>query len=171
MDLPALLKDYAAFNRWANTQTVHWLNTKPVELMTREVPSSFPSLHQTLLHIWGAEKLWLERMRQAPPEPFLFETFNGTTLDVFDGILKTSEQFNAYVQGLSDGEFNEICYFRLLNGAEDKRPRHYMIHHCINHSTYHRGQIVTIARNLEMTEPPSTDFMRYIRLKSEGKAE
>jgi uncharacterized damage-inducible protein DinB len=44
-----------------------------------------------------------------------------------------------------------------------------MIHHCMNHSTYHRGQIVTIARNLELTDPPSTDFMRYVRLKSEGK--
>lgn len=166
MTLELLLKDYAAFNLWANEQTVHWLKTKPLELMTREVPSSFPNLHQTLLHIWSAEKVWLERLRQAPPEPFLFQIFNGTTDDVFDGILKMSEQFNAYVQALPDAAFSEICHFRLLNGSEDSRPRHQMIHHCMNHSTYHRGQIVTIARNLELTDPPSTDFIRYIRLQN-----
>lgn len=169
MDLSALLKDYAGFNLWANTLTVDWLKSKPLDVMAREVPSSFPSLHQTLLHVWSAEKVWLERLRQAPSEPFLFQTFNGTTPDVFDGILKMSEQFNAYVQRLSDTDFQETCHFRLLNGTEDDRPRYYMIQHCINHSTYHRGQIVTIARNLELTDPPSTDFMRYIRLKNEGK--
>lgn len=170
MTLETLLKDYVAYNLWANAITVEWLKTKPLELMLREVPSSFPSLHQTLLHIWGAEKAWLERLRQVPPEPFLSQTFNGTTEDVFDGILKISEQFKSYVHALPDASFSEICYFRLLNSTEDSRPRHLMIHHCMNHSTYHRGQIVTIARNLELTAPPSTDFMRYVRLKSEGKA-
>ena len=169
MDLSALLKDYAGFNLWANHQTVDWLKSKPLELMTREVPSSFPSLHQTLLHIWSAEKVWLERLQQAPAEAFLFQVFKGTTEEVLEGILKMSEQFKTYVQTLPDADFPEICHFRLLNGIEDDRPRYQMIHHCINHSTYHRGQIVTIARNLELTDPPSTDLMRYIRLKNEGK--
>jgi len=170
MTLESLLKDYAAFNLWANAETVNWLKTKPLELMLREVPSSFPTLKDTLLHIWGAEKVWLERLRQVPPEPFLFQTFNGTTEDVFDGILKMSEQFKAYVETLPDADFSAICHFRLLNGTEDSRPRHLMIHHCMNHSTYHRGQIVTIARNLELTDPPSTDFMRYVRLHSTSAA-
>ncbi len=162
MTLESLLKDYAAFNLWANEQTVNWLKTKPLELMTREIPSSFPSLHQTLLHIWGAEKVWLERLRQVPPEPFLFQTFNGTTEDVFDGILKMSEQFKAYVETLPDADFSAICHFRLLNGTEDSRPRHLMIHHCMNHSTFHRGQLVSMAHIPGLSNPPQTDFMAYI---------
>ncbi len=166
MTLETLLKDYVTFNLWANTQTVEWLKTKPLELMTREVPSSFPSLHGTLLHIWSAEKVWLERLQLMPTETFLFQTFDGATEDVFEGILKTSETFKLYVQALPAEHFQEICQFRLLNGTEDSRPRHQMIQHCMNHSTYHRGQIVTIARNLGLTDPPSTDYMRYVRLHS-----
>jgi len=166
MTLETLFKDYVAYNLWANTITVEWLKTKPLERMTREVPSSFPSLKDTLLHIWGAEKVWLERLQQLPPEPFLSQTFDGSPTDIFEGILKMSEKFNAYVQALPDAAFHEICHFRLLNGTEDSRPRSFMIHHCINHSTYHRGQIVTIARNLELTDPPATDYIRYVRLQN-----
>ena len=166
MTLESLLKDYAAFNLWANTQMVSWLKTKPLELMTREVPSSFPSLKETLLHIWGAEEIWLERLHKISPTTFLHETFNGTTEDVFEGVLKMSEKFNAYTQALPDEHFHEICHFRLFNGAEDSRRRHQMLLHCIQHSTYHRGQIVTVARNLGITDPPGTDYMKYVRLQA-----
>ncbi|HRI62425.1 MAG TPA: DinB family protein, partial [Saprospiraceae bacterium] len=141
-----------------------WLKTKPLELMTREVPSSFPSLHLTLLHVWSAEKVWLERLQQAPTEAFLFQVFQGTTEEIFEGMLKNSLNFDAYVKLQNEDFFLQICHFRFLNGNEDSRLRHQMILHCMNHSTYHRGQIVTIARNLGLTDPPSTDYMRFVRL-------
>ncbi len=165
MTLESLIKDYAAFNLWANTETVNWLKTKPLELMEREMPSSFPTIRDTLLHIWGAEEIWLERLRLVPPTTFLSQRFTGTVEDVFVGILKSSETFAAYVQDLPDADFQEICSFKLLNGTEDSRSRAKMIHHCMNHSTYHRGQIVTMARNFGLTDPPSTDYMKYVRLR------
>lgn len=165
MTLESLIKDYAAFNLWANTETVNWLKTKPLELMEREMPSSFPTIRDTLLHIWGAEEIWLERLRLVPPTTFLSQRFTGTVEDVFVGILKSSETFADYVQDLPDADFQEICSFKLLNGTEDSRSRAKMIHHCMNHSTYHRGQIVTMARNFGLTDPPSTDYMKYVRLR------
>jgi len=32
----------------------------------------------------------------------------------------------------------------------------------MSHSTYHRGQIITIGRNLGMTDAPMTDFNFYL---------
>jgi uncharacterized damage-inducible protein DinB len=40
----------------------------------------------------------------------------------------------------------------------------YIIHHVMNHSTYHRGQLVTMGRELGFMDPPKTDFMQYISL-------
>ena len=165
MTLDALIKDYASFNLWANTETVNWLKDKPVELMEQEVPSSFPNIKLTLLHVWGAEDVWLKRLQGTPSPTFLTLNFTGTTADVFAGLLQCSAHFNDYVHGLSEENLNEACDFRLLNGTEDSRARLHMIQHCMNHSTYHRGQVVTIARNLGLTDPPSTDFMRYIRVR------
>jgi len=34
--------------------------------------------------------------------------------------------------------------------------------HVANHATYHRGQIVTMLRQLGRT-PPSTDYIRWLR--------
>jgi uncharacterized damage-inducible protein DinB len=39
-----------------------------------------------------------------------------------------------------------------------------MFRHFINHSSYHRGQIVTFLRQLG-TPPPSTDLILYYRKK------
>jgi uncharacterized damage-inducible protein DinB len=128
------------------------------------MPSSFPTLRDTLLHIWGAEEIWLERLMQVPASTFLSFRFTGTTEDVLEGILKQSKTFETYINDLSDTDFQEICTFKLLNGTEDSRTRVKMIHHCLNHSTYHRGQIVTMARNFGLTDPPGTDYIKYIRL-------
>ena len=164
MTLETLIKDYAEFNLWANTQLINWLKTKPAELMEQEMPSSFPSIRDSMIHIWGAEEIWLERLQLVSPTTFLSQRFSGTVEDVFEGILKNSAIFKDYVHALSDAEFQEICTFTLFNGTEDSRPRAKMIHHCMNHSTYHRGQIVTMARNFGLTDPPSTDYIKYVRL-------
>lgn len=164
MTLDSLLKDYTAYNLWANTAYVNWLRSKPADLMTREMPSSFPTLKETLLHIWSAENVWLERLKNISPTNFIAINFTGTTADVFDGLLLTSADFNAFIQEQGADFFQEACPFRLLNGTEDARPRHQMILHCMQHSTYHRGQIVTMARNFGLTDPPSTDYIKYVRL-------
>ena len=165
MSPESLLIDYTRFNVWANTETINWLKTKPLELMEVEVPSSFPNIRLTLLHTWGAEKIWLERLQGKVPATILYNTFTGSTEELFAGMLHTSLEFKDYVAALSPTELDEICAFRLINGTEDSRSRAHMIHHCMNHSTYHRGQVVTIARNLGIVDPPSTDFMRYLRVR------
>ncbi|MFN0016013.1 MAG: DinB family protein [Saprospiraceae bacterium] len=168
MTLDALLKDYAAYNLWANTAYINWLRTKPADLMTREVPSSFPTIKDTLLHIWSAEQVWLERLQGISPTKFVSIGFTGTTEDVFAGILQTSAAFEAHIRDQIEAFFQETCPFRLLNGTEDARPRHQMILHCMQHSTFHRGQVVTIARNLGITDPPQTDYIKYVRLMNEA---
>ncbi len=165
MSLESLLKDYAVYNLWANTLTVNWLKTQPLELMEREVLSSFPNLKFTLLHIWSAEKIWMQRLQQVALEPFLQLVFTGTTEEVFDGFMDNSRVFMEYVQTQNGDFFQEICDFRLLNGTEDRRSHAEMLLHCFQHSTYHRGQIVTMARALGLTDPPSTDYIKYVRLR------
>ena len=164
MTTKTLFVNYATYNLWANSTLVDWLRSKPLELMEREIPSSFPTIKQTLLHMWGAEDIWLQRLKGISVTQFLSERFQGSTTDVFDGLIDVSTEFLAYVEALSDEDFEKQCPFRLLNGTEDSKPRIYMIHHCMNHATYHRGQIVTMARNFGLSDPPSTDYIRYLRM-------
>jgi uncharacterized damage-inducible protein DinB len=165
MTLESMLRDYAAFNTWANRQMVEWLQSCPQETLLRETASSFSTLKDTLLHIWSAEDIWLQRLQSVSPARFLFQEFTGSTEEVLNGLLNTSTAFETYVRNLPDPDFHEICAFKLLNGTADGRPRSQMIQHCMNHSTYHRGQLVTMGRGFGLDNPPATDFIRYIRLR------
>jgi uncharacterized damage-inducible protein DinB len=40
-----------------------------------------------------------------------------------------------------------------------------MLQQCFNHGTYHRGQIVTLGRNLKITDAPATDYFFYLEEK------
>jgi len=165
MTIDTLLKNYAAFNLWANRRLVEWIQKYPVELKERETPSSFPSLKLTLLHIWSAEKVWMERLQQVPPELFLALTFTGSSEEVCAGLLQNSAVLANYIEAQEQSYFDEVCDFRRLDGTEDRRERSEMLLHCVQHSTYHRGQLVTMGRAVGLIHPPKTDYMAFGRVR------
>jgi uncharacterized damage-inducible protein DinB len=172
--LAVLQKDYAQYNLWANKRLVDWLRTKPVELLDQEVPSSFPSLTLTLLHIWDVQRTWLAFVKgESAPSSFRLNGFDGTPEDVMIGIISHSQEIVDYISGLDDTDLTEDCKFlapvRWPEWDEFERPRFQLIQHCLTHSVYHRGQVVTIGRNVGLTDAPMTDYMYYLLLgKEEG---
>lgn len=166
MTLELLLKDYVAYNLWANTRYVEWLRAAPAELMTREVPSSFPSLHLTFLHIWSAEDVWLKRLEGIEPTQFVAASFTGTTTEVFEGLLHNSLKFRDFVTSCETGFFEKKTRYVHYTGTVYEQFNAQIIQHCMQHSTYHRGQIVTIARSLGLTNPPKTDYIEHVRLQN-----
>jgi uncharacterized damage-inducible protein DinB len=57
----------------------------------------------------------------------------------------------------------------LDSGMKYHQLRSEMIHHCMNHSTYHRGQIITMGKQLNLSKAPSTDLIFYYRLTKVNK--
>jgi uncharacterized damage-inducible protein DinB len=53
-------------------------------------------------------------------------------------------------------------HYRLFSGAEETRPLGDLMRHVVNHGSYHRGQLVTMLRQLGKA-PPSTDYILYLR--------
>ena len=47
-----------------------------------------------------------------------------------------------------------------LRGQRFEYALGHMMQHVVNHSSYHRGQVVTLLRQLGRT-PPNTDFLEY----------
>jgi uncharacterized damage-inducible protein DinB len=165
MTLDSLLKDYVAYNFWANERIIHWLKTKPSDKITLYVASSFPSLRATLLHIWAAEDIWLHRLQQISPTEFLSNTFQGTDEELFERLLQNSESFKNFIHRQSADFFDLTIAYKHTTGKLYEQYSAEIIQHCMQHSTFHRGQIITMARNLEITDPPKTDYIEYVRLK------
>lgn len=162
VSLPALIKDYVTYNLWANRTIAEWLRTKPAPLMEQEIASSFPSISLTLLHIWSTQSWWLGNLECLHPESMYGKKFEGSFEEILNGLVRQSDEFHEYVHALKDEEWEELCDFSIPFVGDFLRPRFEMIQHCMNHSTYHRGQVITIGRQLGFTDAPMTDYMFYL---------
>ncbi|XZF14978.1 DinB family protein [Chitinophagaceae bacterium MMS25-I14] len=163
--------DYVAYNQWANERITGWLRTKPDEILEQEVPSSFPTIKETLLHIRRTEQYWLGHLKGVKCKPVYDEVFEGTAEDLFEDVNIQSEAFYDHVQSLNEKTVRESCCFlapvRWPEWDEFVRPVSELIMHAMNHSTYHRGQIITIGRNLGLTDAPMTDYMYYLLMEKD----
>jgi uncharacterized damage-inducible protein DinB len=163
-DLKTLLQRYTAYNLWANEQMAAWLRTASEEDLNREIESSFSSLKETVIHIWSAEYLWLQTVKDETTDNSPAKNFNGSKDELLDGWLLAPENFSNYVKTMSMAE--------LQSKRQRSRGEGYlliadMIQHCMNHSTYHRGQLITMGRQAGLKDPPRTDFIYYVSLTAE----
>jgi uncharacterized damage-inducible protein DinB len=158
-----LLADYARYNLWANERLINIFRTTKDELIEQTISSSFPSVRQTVLHIWDAESIWLERLNDNSPTSFPSTTFTGTNAEAFDGLIGSSTAFLQFVENRPAPFFRERKRIMTLKGGEYHELVTDMIHHCLNHSTFHRGQLVMMCRQLGISHIPATDFIFYKR--------
>lgn len=165
MNLEILLKDYCQYNEWANSRMIEWLKNKAMDVMETPVASSFPSLRASLLHIWAAEDIWLNRLKGMSPNTLLSESFEGLNVQIFEHLLQNSALFANFVQRQSDDFFINTCVYKHTGGRNFEQYNSEIILHCMQHSTYHRGQIVTIARQVGLKDPPKNDYIEYCRNK------
>lgn len=155
----ALMVDYANYNAWANEQLVEWLSTKPVEMMDVEVPSSFNTIRKTLVHIWQTQAFWLNMLAELEHSDEGEEELS--IGDVQEGLKRHSLTMALFIRSL---EFPDLENEVSVNTPwfNSRQPRHELIMHAMNHSTYHRGQVVTMGRVLGWTDAPMTDYNFYL---------
>ncbi|MFW0736560.1 DinB family protein [Flavobacterium sp. T12S277] len=159
MSFKKIMTNYAAYNLWVNQQFVNWLSTKTDELLHKEVLSSYTSIVKTLNHIWETEEYWFSVIAEIP-QP---ERREGTDLnkdEVFEGLLNTSAKLAAFITSLSDEQLLKTIKIENPWFQCDLPVSDYLLQ-VVNHGTYHRGQIVTMGRNIGITDASNTDYNFY----------
>ena len=161
-----ILTYYCQYNVWANEKIAAFFADKPADLLVQPIENSFPSIHKTALHILSAEKSWLARMQKdARNNSRVADDFESTTA-VFDALVQTSTNFQEFVAAQAPIFLEQIVSYNTWDGTIWEMQPKIMVHHCMNHSTYHRGQLITLARQLGMKEDvPSTDLLYFSREK------
>ncbi|MDB4415043.1 hypothetical protein N9272_01485 [bacterium] len=147
------------YNLWANQATVDLLNQYDEDIITRSVINSFPSIELTMKHIWIAEKIWLTRLKGK--SDIILPEFKGTIKETFQIGMKISEAFLKFIENKDELFFNSRCEFQDTKGDNYSLPTKQIIHHIMNHSTYHRGQITTLGRQADFGEIKSTDYIEF----------
>jgi uncharacterized damage-inducible protein DinB len=154
---------YCKYNLWANHRLTAIFKNLSEEKADQYLESSFPSAKKTILHIWDAEVIWLKRLQGETVSSFPSKTFTGTAIDAIQGLLETSAEFLGFVEKQDDYFFEKSFTVQTITSGVYTQKAYEMIHHCMNHSTYHRGQLLMMARQLGLRDLPSTDMIYYLR--------
>jgi len=155
--------ELADYNIWANDIVLTWLNNINDEQWGKHVESSFNSIGETVLHIVSAESVWLERLNKAESPVWLQSTFKGTKGETTALWKKTSAELKKFVDGFNESRMMDKLVFKRLNGDRYEMPHYQVFAHVFNHSTYHRGQLVTMLRQVGYTSVGSTDMLGFYR--------
>jgi uncharacterized damage-inducible protein DinB len=158
-----LFIQFAAYHAWANELLFRALLSLPEELHKKEVPSSFNSLFKTVLHLWDAESIWWQRLKLQEKVVPSGSTFSGSLQQAVAGLSEQNRLWQEWVRGSSEQQLQQAFSYRNSRGEAFNQPVSEMLLHLFNHGTYHRGQLVNILRQLEVTQIPQTDFIVWSR--------
>ena len=165
MTRPDEIRELFEYNRWANARILDAAAALDDDALTRDLGSSFPSVLATLVHVMSADWIWLRRWAGESPAGAPAE-WDASSLPAvrarWDAI---QAERDALVAALDDAALDRELTYRKVDGSEHTNRMAEMLRHVVNHSTYHRGQVVTMLRQLGAT-PPSTDLIVFHRQRA-----
>jgi uncharacterized damage-inducible protein DinB len=157
------ITDHLRYNVWANTRIADILGPVSDVIVFEERKSSFPSIAKTLLHIRDAEIVWSQRMHGESPAAFPSANFDGDKKQLLDCLVNSSRELLLAIES-KGADFLSMRYdYTNMKGEPFKDTVEDTLFHVVNHGTYHRGQVITMLREANVTKLLSTDLIHYVR--------
>jgi len=156
------------YDRWANSRVLQAVSGLSDEQFTRDLGGSFRSVRDTLVHIIAGEWGWLAYWK----EPTLSAAFTTDLRKRRDALFRPEAFPNAaavqrkwaevekeqaeFVDGVTNESLGRMLPFRTTQVSLA-----HLMQHLANHSTYHRGQIALMMRQLG-AKPVAMDFHVFL---------
>jgi len=153
------------YHIWANARVFARLKEVPREAVHRDIQSVFPSIYETLVHMYKADNVLYLRMTGAGldeirlvPESVAAETNGKSAEDVeklYDGV------YDRLRKCILERDADSVVTFpHPVHGVLNATVMDFMTH-LVNHGTYHRGNISAMLRQLGHPGA-STDYVYYL---------
>ena len=151
----------AEYNTWANNIVHSWFDKLTDEQWAQTIVSSFPSLEATALHTAAAETIWLDRLNREAEPRWLTSSIKGGRKEVQDAWKNSSAGLKSFVENFDEIKLQDKVSFKRPDGNTYELEHYQIFAHVFNHSTYHRGQIITMLRQAGFTNVHSIDMSTY----------
>ena len=152
-----------AYDRWANGQLLPAACKLTQEQFTRDLGSSFPSVRDTLVHIISSQWIWLQRWKgNSLKRHFDTATFP-TCESIRSWLIEMENEESKFLDELTQEKLLAPLSYTNFEGKPFHEPLWQQMAHRVNHSTYHRGQVTTMLRQLG-AKAVQLDMIAYFRL-------
>lgn len=159
-----MLQRYLDYNLWANRRLVENIRAVPADLVEWVPLAPFGSIHDALRHIVGAQNIWLERLRGESPSDFMGLTAGRSTDDLCEMLVLTSQAWIQHVESHPSCLGGTISY-ATTKGDPFVQEVSDVVMHVVNHSTYHRGQVMSALRSVFEGRLHGLDLIAYSRTR------
>ena len=148
------------YNRWANATILNAVATLSKDDFSRKLGGSFPSVRETLVHIMGAEWIWLRRWKGVSPPALLSAAEFPNLNSIKHRWPEIEAEQMEFVAGITDALLQQPLKYVNLKGQVFEYPLGREMQHLVNHGSYHRGQVTNFLRQLG-AQPVATDLLVY----------
>ena len=148
-----ILRTHLAYTAWASQRLVNAAaKLSPAEL-THDFKTADRSVLGTLVHIFGADRIWLARVSGDPKQPWISEA--DRSLSVLENDWPALyERWQKWALPLTDEGAQVPLAYKDMKGNSYSQPLWQLILHVVNHGSHHRGQVSGFLRTLGHTPPP-----------------
>jgi uncharacterized damage-inducible protein DinB len=165
-----LLFEDVRYSAWANQRVLDACCVLTEQELNRDLNISHTNIFSTLQHICDAERVWLDCLRTtAPGGSWRLPTIPAPPIPPDDLRKRWPELWDGYRQWLesvseednSETNLNRELIVQLPDGLDPHLARWKILSHVLDHSTFHRGQIVGMFRSLGK-RPPAINRMDFL---------
>ncbi|MGD9743677.1 MAG: DinB family protein [Hyphomicrobium sp.] len=169
--LKPLIEMMAGYNQWANRRLYEAVARLRDADYRADRGAFFGSLHGTLNHLLGTDRIWMRRFTGTGEAP---DRLDSILHPDFDGLRRAREaedrRIRDYVAALSAADLAGVIRYRTISApAEISQALAPALLHFFNHQTHHRGQAHALLTGIA-GEAPSLDLILYQRETGIGLA-
>lgn len=158
------VRTFYRYNEWANQRVFEVLQQLEQRQLQTRIQSSFPSILDTYGHIVASEWVWLHRWLGHSSSGFPERLKSPVLQCLHEELEKVQTGRWAFLKELSDETLETRIDYKQLSGAAFTSRLLDLLLHVVNHSSYHRGQLTTMLRQVG-AHPVATDYIVFDRLR------
>jgi uncharacterized damage-inducible protein DinB len=162
MVTPELLRFLFQYNAWADRRLLGACTALTNEQFTQNLGSSFSSVRDTVVHLYGAEWIWNERIHGRSPSALVSGAGYPDLASIRPKLGEMDQYYIEFVSKMTQQDLDRVIHYKGFTGDEFSNPLWQSLHQLTNHASYHRGQVTTMLRQLG-AKPVSTDLIGYYR--------
>jgi len=163
--MKTILLNYLQYNHWANEKMCNYLSGVQEDEILANKKAEYHTIKKVILHIADAEQTWLARLNgKNIPHMHKLDS-SGSFADICSTIRNNSADFIEFISTKNDQFFLSATEYINLKGKTFSQNNAEIILHCMNHSTFHRGQVMSMLRHVGYTDQSASDFIMFLREK------
>jgi len=112
----------------------------------------------TMSHIYNALDIWIQRIKSEPTNFKIWQVHDSASWPDL-----SNKSYLQLIEIINNNLLDDVIVYKNLAGDAHQSTIADIVRHLINHSTYHRGQVVKLLQQ-DSLPTVSTDYIKYSRL-------